>query len=92
MPTGIWERNYSNSSKAALSIKRITSRPYYYFILPVTAGSHFLSRAQSQSALQAITVISIINTTFISLLVYCNYLNLPAYPALLSATNSILCL
>lgn len=49
-------------------------------------------RPQSQSALQAITVISIINTTFISLLVYCNYLILPAYSALLSVTNSILCL
>lgn len=49
-------------------------------------------RAQSQSALQAITVISIINTTFISLLMYCNCLNLLAYLALLYATNSIPCL
>lgn len=79
--------------QAAVFIKRITTD---CLLLQFTCDSRFsfyhqlCHRAQSQSALQAITVISIINTTFISLLLYCNCFNLPAYPALLPATNPIL--
>lgn len=57
----------------------------------MTAGSHFLvvcTIGPKVNLYYRLLLSSVLLISLLSLLVYCNYLNLPAYPALLSTTNS----
>lgn len=87
--------NGRERTQTAVFIKRIANR-----LLTITPPESMLLLShqlhaigpESQSALQPIKLTSIIKTTFIFLLIYYNYFNLPAYTALCSRTNYTLCL